>query len=276
MPGAREGARPPRGRRGLLADGAREVPQGARAAGRVRDADALGLPVRLRPVPGPHAALLSRAPRDHGHVQPPLPRVLRGERPREDDVALARGRGADARRARRERGRARRRAGLRRRADAPSGLLRDPRRRAPPPDPPPHGEHERDPDRDGAGLRGASRVLRAGLRGLPPVRLARGRREPRAARRRPRRDAAPRPRPARRAQPLDDARRDGQAGAQRRRDRRHRPLRALAPLGPRGHAPARAGRGPHGRRRSRATTASRSRRCGAGSSSRRTSSGRPT
>ncbi len=51
----------------------------------------------------------------------------------------------------------------------------------------PDGQHQRRPDRPGSGVRAAARRLHAGLRGLPPVRLARREAPAGDARRRPRR-----------------------------------------------------------------------------------------
>ena len=110
--------------------------------------DAIRLPVRLRPVSRSHAALLPHAGRDHRPLQPALPGVLRGVRTGAPVAQAARrtcSRMLDAVVA--NEGDARRRADLRRRADAASGFLRDPRRGARPADPPPDGQHQRHPHR---------------------------------------------------------------------------------------------------------------------------------
>ncbi len=113
----------------------------------LQHAGALGLPVRLRPLRRSSAALVPVAHRDHRSLQPAVPDLLRGERSGPPAVPDARSRPAADRRGRAERRRAGRRADFRRRADAPSGLLRDPRPREGGADPAPDGEHQRHPHR---------------------------------------------------------------------------------------------------------------------------------
>ena len=90
----------------------------------------IGLPLRLRPLPRPRAALLSGADRDQRDLQPDLPGLLRNSSPAPHRQSAARDDRAHARYAGRQRRRARSAADLRRRADPASGALRRHRRGA--------------------------------------------------------------------------------------------------------------------------------------------------
>ena len=70
VPDARPRARAHGRRRGLLPAVPRGLHQAAGDAARVQHAGALGLPVRLRAVPRPRAALVPVAHRDHRPLQP--------------------------------------------------------------------------------------------------------------------------------------------------------------------------------------------------------------
>ncbi len=134
------------------------------------------------------------------------------------------------------------RADLRRRADDPSRVLRRARPRPGAADQASDGQHQRRADRAGPGIRPAARRVHAGLRGLPPVRLARRGAPAGVARRRPGRGPQPGARAPQRARDLDHAGRHAQEGAQRRPGRRDHRLRAGAALRARGDVPAGAGR----------------------------------
>ena len=69
-------------RRLLVPDGTRGLRQGPGAAGALRHPDGVRLPVRLRPLPGPHAALLRHRAGGDRPLQPALPGLLRGLRSR--------------------------------------------------------------------------------------------------------------------------------------------------------------------------------------------------
>ena len=169
---ARRRARAGGRRRRLLPALPRGLPQAAGDAGALQHPGALGLSLRLRPLHRPRAALLPDPHRDLRRLQPRLPDLLLGERPAPARIPLARRGGADARRGGGQRGRARRGADLGRRAGAAPGALRDSRRRAAAADPPPDAQHQRRAPRRGRGVRRAPGRLRAGVRGLPAVRLA--------------------------------------------------------------------------------------------------------
>ena len=93
-------------------------------------------------------------------------------------------------------------------------------------DPAPDGQHQRHPHRARRGVRAAAGRVHARLRGVPAVRLVRAGGAAGAARRRSPRRARARARAPERARHLDDARRHAEEGAQRRRDRANRRLRA--------------------------------------------------
>ena len=82
LPGARRRAGADGRRRRLLPPLPRGVHQAARDAAALQHAGQLGLPVRLRPVPRPRAALVPDAGRDHRRLQPALPDLLRRQRRR--------------------------------------------------------------------------------------------------------------------------------------------------------------------------------------------------
>ena len=222
----------------LLPQVPRGVHQAAGDAARVQHAGALGLPLRLRPLRRPPAALLPVAHRGHRPLQPSVPDLLRGQRAVAAAVPQPGSHRAADRRGRAERGRARRGADLRRRAHDPSGVLRHPRSGQGGAHPAPDGEHQRHPHRRRRGVREAARRVHARLRGLSAVRLVRTAAAHGAARRRPARRAPARARSAQRARRVDDAGRHAEEGPQRRRDRPDHRLRAGAAVRARRHVSA--------------------------------------
>ena len=152
---------------------------------RVQHAGEVGLPLRLRPVHRPRAALVPVARRDQRPLQPALSDLLRRAA---DPIGCPRARSP-------------RSSACSTPSSATKGepdvvqisggeptihpaVLRRARRRAPASDPPPDGQHQRRADRAGRGLRRAPGGVHARLRGLPAVRLLRARRADGAARRR--------------------------------------------------------------------------------------------
>ena len=166
-----------------------DLHQAAGNAAALQHAGEVGLSVRLRAVHRSRAAFMPVAHRDLRRLQPDVPGLLRRERPSSPVVSHPRADRADARRRRAQRRRAGRRADLRRRADAPSELLRGAGSRETAADPSSDGQHQRPEDRRERSVHRAPRVLHAGLRGLSPVRFLRTRRADRAPRRRPARRA---------------------------------------------------------------------------------------
>ena len=182
---ARHRARARQRRRRVLPRVPRALRQGARSAAPVQHAHAVRLSLRLRAVSRSHAALVPVDCRDQRGVQSRVPDLLRRLGPAAHHASQPRRRAPDARRDRRQRGRARRRPDLRRRAHAASGAVRDPGRGLRAPDSPRDAQHQRDPDRARAGVRGRARATLSAPRDLPPVRLARSGAVACAARRRP-------------------------------------------------------------------------------------------
>ncbi len=161
LPPARLRARPHRRRHRLLPPLPRSLPQAARDAAGLQHPHQIRLPLRLRPLPRPRAALLPLAHRNLRRLQSHLPRLLRRLRPPPHQLPPARPDRSHARRRRPQRARARHRPDLRRRAHPPPRLLRHPRRRQAPPHQAPHGQHQRHPHRHRRRLRRAPRHLHA-------------------------------------------------------------------------------------------------------------------
>ena len=147
----------------------RDAQAGANAA-EVQHADQVRLPLRLRALPRPRAALVFDAGGGHGRLQPGVPDLLRRLVAEADRPAPAVGdcRGVVGRRGA-ERGGAGRGADQRRRADDPPAVLADPRRRQSPADQAFDAQHQRRQDRRRAGVWKAAGGLHAGLRAVPPV-----------------------------------------------------------------------------------------------------------
>ena len=103
LPAARLRARPHRRRRRLLPPLPRGLPQAARDAAALQHAHQIRLPLRLRPLPRPRAALLPLAHRNLRRLQSHLPRLLRRQRPAPPQLPLARADRSHARRHRPQR-----------------------------------------------------------------------------------------------------------------------------------------------------------------------------
>ena len=175
VPGARQRAGPDRRRRGLLPALPRGLHQAARDAAGLQHPDPLGLPVRLRPVRRPRAALVpvasSRSP-THCNLQ--LPDLLRRQRRRRASIPDARRRSSACSTpwcaTRASPTSCRSRAASRPSTRSSSRCSTCAQGRA---DQAPDGQHQRHPHRPRAGRSpSASPSYMPRLRGLPAVRLA--------------------------------------------------------------------------------------------------------